>query len=138
MDIPAIRSKLKTALDQVSGLTAYTYWPDACSTLPAAMPVPGSAAFWETMSDQGKATFEIHLLAAWASEGFEVGQKALDAFLAQSGSTSVRAALEADPQLGGAVDDCRVLRWRDYHFGHRMYPAGPPAWGAVFDVELMV
>lgn len=37
-------------------------------------------------------------------------QKALDEWLEPSGSTSVKALLEADKTLGGAVDDLRVVR----------------------------
>jgi hypothetical protein len=136
MDPAAIRTALQTALANVSGLTAYTYWPDACQTLPAAMPVPGPGVYGETFDDQGSIVFEIHLLAAWAEGGFETGQQLLDAFLVDTGSTSVRAALEADCTLGGVVQDLRVRGWRDYHFSHRMFPAGPPAWGVVFPVEI--
>lgn len=37
-------------------------------------------------------------------------QKQLDAWLASTGSTSVKAVLEASPTLGGAVSHLRVLR----------------------------
>src|SRR5574343_1937106 len=136
MDIAAIRTKLKTALANVSGLTAYEYWPDACQTLPAAMPVPAPGTYGETFDDQGSIVVEVHVLAAWADGGFQAGQVALDAFLKETGNTSVKAALEADCSLGGTVQDLRVRQWRDYHFSHRMYPGGPPAWGVVFPVDI--
>jgi hypothetical protein len=137
VDISAIRAALKTALDNVTGLTAYTYWPAGCSELPAAMPVPGPTTYGETFDDQGSVNFEVHLLAAWAESGFETGQALLDAFLDDVGASSVRAALEADITLGGVAEDVRVIRVHDYHFGHRMFPGGPPAWGVVFDVAVM-
>lgn len=51
------------------------------------------------------------------------GQQYLDSLLDSSGEMSVKAALEADRQLGGLVDDLRV----EEVSGYRLYPydAGP-------------
>jgi hypothetical protein len=47
----------------------------------------------------------------------------LDAMLDDDGELSIRAALDADPTLGGAVNSLFVAR----HSGHRIFPtpAGP-------------
>lgn len=61
-------------------------------------------------------------------------QKRLDLMLASSGANSVKAAVEASPTLGGAVDDLRVTRasgYRTYTFEGR-----PPVLGAEWAVEV--
>jgi hypothetical protein len=139
MNLANLRTGLKNACANATGITAYAYWPDTCdAVLPAAVPVPGNINYWETFDDQSSLTFEIHVLAAWASDGFTVGQTALDAYIDETGVKSVKAALEADKTLGGKCQDLIVHRARDYHFSHRMAPNGPPIWGAILDVEIWV
>lgn len=138
MDLANLRAGLKAALDTIPGLTGYAYWPLTCEVaLPAAMAVPSRNNLHADFDNDTSVAFEIHLLAAWASDGFAVGQTALDAYLDSAGSQAVAVALEADPTLGGTCESVLVTRWRDYHFQHRINPNGPPAWGVVFDVEIL-
>lgn len=59
----------------------------------------------------------------WSVQAFvavnieKAAQMRLDELLASSGALSVKAAIEADSTLGGAVDDCRVVSAK----GHQIF-----------------
>lgn len=57
---------------------------------------------------------KITLLVSRANE--KTGQRALDAYLAKTGPSSIKAALEVDRKLGGLVDRLRVSRVENYGF----------------------
>lgn len=55
------------------------------------------------------------LVRAFVSTGLSEGtQQKLDRLLASSGATSMKAAIESDPTLGGACDDLRVTDCSGY------------------------
>lgn len=54
----------------------------------------------------GMYRFEIYVICARPSD--RAGIEAIEAFMSSSGNSSVRAALEADPTLGGVVDNAIV------------------------------
>lgn len=62
-------------------------------------------------------------------------QVKLDAFLAPSGATSVKAAVESDKTLGGLVSDLQVVSCS----GYRVYAreSGGPVLGAEWTVEVL-
>jgi hypothetical protein len=60
-------------------------------------------------------------------------QKRLDEHLAASGASSVKAAIEADATLAGAVDDARVRSAT----GYRVYGADGRLLGAEWEVEIL-
>jgi hypothetical protein len=66
-------------------------------------------------------------------------QEQLDAYIAPSGSSSIKALLEADPSLGDVVHSVAVSGWRDYgilQVGENADARGPEFIGCKFDVEI--
>jgi hypothetical protein len=54
------------------------------------------------MDGEDDTTFAVTVLVSWADQ--VAAQKALDGFLASTGATSIKAAIDADPTLDGIVD----------------------------------
>jgi len=101
-----VRTNLKTALTSISGLRCYDIIPDSIN-VPAA--VVGQLDFtFDYSLNRGtdQATCEVILIVSKMVE--RMGQAKLDAYLAGSGADSVKAAIEADTTLSGAVKTLRV------------------------------
>jgi hypothetical protein len=65
---------------------------------------------------------------------YQRGRERLDAFLSDDGPTSIKAALETDPTLGGECADLRVAGWD----GYRTYEiAGTEYYGAEITVVVL-
>jgi hypothetical protein len=103
-----VRTNLKTRLATISGLRVYDYVPDSIN-------VPGAVVgqldiTFDASFNRGldNATCTIILIVGRMSE--QAGQSKLDGYLAGSGSTSVKAAIEADVTLQGAVQTLRVTQ----------------------------
>jgi len=101
-----VRSGLKTRLATISGLKTYDYIPDSVN-------VPGAVVGqldldFDAALNRGldRASCTILLIVGRMSES--AGQTKLDGYLASTGSTSVKAAIEADATLSGAVQTLRV------------------------------
>lgn len=152
-----LRDELQTRLQTISGLNAYDVWPDNISS-PAAIVTPASPAGADVANRTvpamraseligaspaveyertvaGPATsyrFDIHLLAAKGTDG-QAAQHTLDAYVSDTGASSVPAAILGDSTLNGAADDLRVVRCRFY--GTRS--VGSTAYyGAILEVEV--
>lgn len=109
-DVTAVRKGLATAADTITGLRALHYPPGVVN-------VPlffvGSVA-WD-LDDGGPEladtlTVTCRLLASAAASERD-GYELLDGYMAPSGPTSVRAALEADRTLGGVCLTLRCAVW---------------------------
>jgi len=103
----SVRDGLKTALATITGLRTYDIIPDGIAP-PAAVVGLLSLDFDMSMQrylDHGD--IEVMVIVGRMSE--RAAQDKLDAYLAGSGSGSVKAAIEADTTLGGSVQTCRVL-----------------------------
>lgn len=110
--LASIRTGLKTRLATITGINAYDVAPGT-PNLPAAMVLPGSIEFDESMGrGSDLLTFEVRLLVAEST--MELSQTQLDAYLAGSGASSVKAAIEGDATLAGAADWTRVTRVVSY------------------------
>ena len=101
-----VRSGLKTRLATIAGLKCYDFIPDSIN-------VPGAVVGqldlnFDATFNRGfdNATCTILLIVGRMSES--AGQTKLDGYLASTGSTSVKAAIEGDVTLGGAVQTLRV------------------------------
>ena len=101
-----VRSNLKARLATITGLKTYDYIPDSVN-------VPGAVVGqldlnFDATFNRGfhNATCTILLIVGRMSES--AGQTKLDGYLASTGSTSVKAAIEADATLSGAVQTLRV------------------------------
>lgn len=121
-----VREGLAEALGSISGLQVS---PHALSnpSLPSASVVPREFDYHQTFGDgPSDWYFNIEVLAALVSD---IGaQLKLDSFLEASGDTSILAAVEADPTLGGRVSDTTVQGVRDY--GPFARATGDPVLGA--------
>ncbi|MDE2766525.1 MAG: hypothetical protein OXO54_11845 [Chloroflexota bacterium] len=152
-----LRDELQTRLQTISGLNAYDVWPDSI-TAPAAIVMPASPAeanvanrtvpgmraseligaspaveYERTVAGPDtNYRFDIHLLVAEGSNG-AAAQDTLDAYISDTGASSVPAAILGDTTLNGAADDLRVVRCRFY--GARTVES-TAYYGAVLEVEV--
>jgi hypothetical protein len=100
-----VRTALAAAVDNVPGLRATGQMSGEINP-PVAVIVPArgtfisySETFEQNVVDM---SLEIVLLVSYADE--RAGQLLLDGYLSATGASSVRAAIAADPTLGGVVD----------------------------------
>lgn len=107
-----VREGLATNLNTISGLQASAYML-ANATPPSAEVMPSEIEY-DRAFQRGldKWMLTVRVMVGSASD---IGaQKKLDAFLAPSGSSSVKAAIEADDTLGGDVEGLRVTACTGY------------------------
>lgn len=114
--IPAIRQALATQIHaQIPSLRSAPVVPGQVSP-PVAVVRPSRSVVIEYEQSFGPGAmnvyFDVVLLAAAGSD--RASQNLLDSFLATSGSTSVYAAVQADPTLGGIVSYAAVTRAQGY------------------------
>jgi hypothetical protein len=107
-----VRDNLKTALATISGMRCLDTVPDSVN-----IPTNGAVAIvgmldltFDFTLNRGfdSATCSILVIVGRMSES--AAQDRLDAYLASSGSSSVKAAIEADKTLSGAVQTLRVTQ----------------------------
>lgn len=127
-----VRDALKTALDTIDGLTVYA---TANSTVnpPAAVVLPGDPviSFDSTMArGADDMLFVVRLLVGQQTD--YAAQDKIDAYLAGTGPSSVKAAV--DGNLGGVVDFARVSQARNY--GEFEHPDGHVYLGVEFVIEV--
>lgn len=129
--VSSIRDGLATRLATITGLNVYAR-PRGQVLTPAAVVVPGRIEFDETMGrGSDLVTFTVLVLVGMPTS--DLAQEDLDPYLAGSGSSSVKAAIEADATLSGSADWTRVTRVSAY--GEVEY-GGKPYLGARFEVEV--
>lgn len=112
--VSSIRDGLKTRLATISGLATYDVLPETFE-VPAAVVRPGDpfVIFDQTMArGSDDIVFTVTIYVTRTDE--IAAQDALDAYLAGSGSNSIKAAIEADATLGGAAHFARVVMATDY------------------------
>jgi hypothetical protein len=108
----ATLSQIRTALaaqlgEQIDGLRTYDHMPGQVNP-PAAVVRRRSTTYGTSLGGPDFGT-DDHTLAVTLFVGQEQWE-VLDGLLAPAGSSSVRAAVEADPTLGGVVDGAQVER----------------------------
>lgn len=130
-DLSGLRTGVATRLATISGLNSYDTVPGSVVT-PAAI-VEVATIDYDAAMGRGAddITLAVRLLVSAVVD--DVAQGKLDAYLAGSGATSVKAAIEADGTLGGRASFAVVPRVRTY--GLIDY-AGVQYLGAVLDVEI--
>jgi hypothetical protein len=101
-----VRNGLKTNLTTITGLRCFDIIPDSVP-LPAAVVGQLDLTF-DTSMARGLDTAEIEILLIVGRMSERAGQNKLDGYLAGSGSSSIKAAIEADKTLGGACSTLRV------------------------------
>lgn len=104
--ISQVKTGLATQLATITGLRAVTYQPDQLNP-PLAFANLDSINFHRTMRNPlTEMQFTVSVIVARATE--RPAENALDAYASATGSSSVKAAIEADRTLGGVVDDLIV------------------------------
>ena len=106
--ITAAAEGLKEQLKQIPGLRVVDYLPDQINPPTAIMTIDTVTYHQSFGGGDPVYQFTITVIVARASE--RVAQQKLDAFMAYDGNQSVRAAVEADKSLGGAVQQAFIDR----------------------------
>lgn len=137
MSIAGIRDALKSTLGNVSALKhVYDTAPEAVNELPAAIILPVSGVYDDSRGNM-EHRFQLTVLVA-ISPGHAAAQDTLDGMMAESGSGSIKAALENTTYLNTGSfyshgDDLRVTGYSRY--GGIEY-AGAQYIGVIFDITI--
>lgn len=131
----AIRDGLAANLDAIPGLRTHATVPDSIST-PTAIVAPGPVTFltFDTTFTRGSDDLAMSISLFVSRQWDRTSQEALDAYLAGSGTYSVKEAVEADPTLGGAAMSVAVEEARNY--GLKVLYAGQEYFGCEFVVSV--
>jgi hypothetical protein len=101
------REGIRARLATIAGLRAHALMPNVLN-VPAAVVSRRSTLFDSTMDDDSHDdTFAVTLFVEYTGE--RPAQEKLDSYLGASGATSVKAAIDGDPTLGGVVDFAQVV-----------------------------
>lgn len=114
MSILDICDGIQTRLATISGLSAYSELPDTVTT-PGAWVDLQSEDWHQTLGGSGglaTARIDVVLMLSRAP-GLRQALRTAQEYLAKSGAKSIRAAIEADPTLGGHASSLQVTGWSD-------------------------
>jgi hypothetical protein len=101
-----VRDGLKTRLQTITGLRAYDLIPD---TVVPPCAVVGQLDFtFDIDNARGLDQAQVDVLVIVQRFSERAGQDKLDAYLAGTGSSSIKTAIEGDRTLGGTVNTLRV------------------------------
>jgi hypothetical protein len=103
--VTEIKTGISNALATIPGLRAYAQQPDNINA-PFAWPMLDSITYNGAM--RGGLVTHIFVSVVVGRSAERTAQTALDGYLSYEGTTSVRAALEADRSLGGVVQNLLV------------------------------
>ncbi len=73
-----------------------------------------SSVDYDSTMSRGSDSYEIPLYLYVSRVDAELSQDSLDEFLAGSGSSSIKQAIEGDSTLGGVVSSARVVEASNY------------------------
>ena len=112
MSIAAVRDGLKAVLDEIPELNVF-------DTLPDQAPVPAGAVRVETVTYDTSFEGDSHeivlvVLLVVSSASGASGQEKLDSYIDPDSETGVRAMLDANPSLNGAVFQAVASGVRNY------------------------
>ena len=130
----SIRDGLKTRLATISGVTVYDTVPDFLDP-PAIIIAPFNTLNFDTTMARGADTYEIPVILYIQRVDAASAQDSLDAFLASSGGSSVKAAIEGDLTLGGAAMSARVVSAT--YYGEYEVSQGTSYLGVTFNIEVI-
>lgn len=139
MDVEAIHEGLATAADGLVSsynssikLRAFASLPGAINP-PVFAPTEFTQEYHQTFSPSGGMTKMDFSCGVFTSEGDnDTGRKTLVGYLAETGSSSLLRAIEADKTLGGV---CKTLKVQRVRGAYRLYTIGGIDYlGAIIDV----
>lgn len=134
MNLSQIRDGLAEQIEAVAGLRTYRFVPDN-PTVPCAIVVPETVEYDTAQGGGHDITFVVLLLAGGVSD--RAAQELLDGWLDDTGSLSVKAAVEADATLGSLADSTRVTGVRSYGV-RQLAEGGVRYYAAELEVEVLV
>jgi len=106
MNPSQVRDGLKTRLQTITGLRAYDLIPD---TVVPPCAVVGQLDFtFDIDNARGLDQAQVDVLVIVQRSSERAGQDKLDAYLAGTGASSIKTAIEGDRTLGGTVNTLRV------------------------------
>jgi len=111
--LSSIRQGIGTNLGSISTLSVYNFMPDFLEPPCAVVGVMDQIEYDSTMN-RGTDKYQIPVLVIVSRVDAQDSQDTLDGFLANTGSSSVKQAIESDVTLGGVVSTVRVTEARDY------------------------
>lgn len=138
MDLSAVRTVLATAAGTISGLNTSPYVPDSV-VVPCFYLADDIAIEFDHAMGRGLDLITLTGVALANTAVAKDGQSKLDSYLAGSGSTSIKAALNAIRPVTGSstltavANDLRVIAVRSYR---RYEHAGAEYYGAEFEINV--
>lgn len=113
--LATIRDGLKTRLETITGVRPYDTVPDK-PEVPCAIvvPAPDGVVDYHTTMNDGLVTWRFDIIVLVSRTSDRGGQDKLDGYINPSGSTSIKAAIEADRTLAAAVYDAHVTGVSEY------------------------
>ncbi len=111
--LSSIRSGIATNLGNISSLTVFGFVPDSIEPPTAVVGVVDNIEYDTSMS-RGADTYTIPVFLYVSRVDAQDAQDTLDAFLASSGSSSVKTQIESDVTLGGVANSARVIEADNY------------------------
>lgn len=111
--LSSIRDGIKTNLANISSLIVFGYVPDSIEPPTAVVGVVDNIEYDSTMA-RGADTYNIPVFLYVSRVDAEDSQDTLDAYLASTGASSVKAQVESDITLGGQAQSVRVVEADNY------------------------
>jgi hypothetical protein len=103
-----LHAGLGKRLSTIRGLRVSDHLPEQINP-PQAVVMLNQLQYHQQMA-QGLNEYRFFVLIAVGRMGERTAQVALDSYISPDGPQSIRAAIEADPTLGGAASDATVVR----------------------------
>jgi hypothetical protein len=100
--VPEVMAGIGNRLRTLEGLRVFDYPADNLSPPMAVVAFPEGDVEYDAQGHADRAEFVVFVVVGRVSE--RSGYAALAAYMSGSGTSSVKAAIEADPTLGGAAD----------------------------------
>jgi hypothetical protein len=107
-----LRTALATQLATIRSLRTAATVPDNPAP-PVAVVVPVNVEY-DTSFGRGMDTYTFSVLLIVGRMSERSAQTTLDAYINPTGATSIKAAINADPTLGGACQSARVTNMVNY------------------------
>lgn len=102
-----VRAGLVTRVNTISGLTALAYIPEL--VVPPIVLIDQLELEFDASMGRGLDTAFVDVILIVQRMDAQSGQSALDGYLAGTGASSIKAAIEGDKTLGGACSTLQVL-----------------------------
>jgi hypothetical protein len=132
--VTQIREGIQTRLNTISGLRAFDYAKGTIEPPTAiVVPDPGNFIDFDATMGDGADDYRFLVYVLVAGRVNRVATDELDGYISRTGATSIKTAIEGDPDLGSVVHFTNVTGVSNY--GDIEY-AGITYFGAVLTLEV--